>query len=746
MTFRVTLFAMAAILTVPVARRVCAEPAPSAGAAADWTARIRCDHPRLFFNRESWPAVKARALGPDRAWYETIKSEVTKARAAWEKKDALGDERDLGNLAARLAFVFRVEQDPAHLSAARKAMDASLRHYERRLRERKTVNWFGDSRVHWVLAWDWLYDRLPAAERKEWFVRMADTLNGVLTAKPRIYRENLGRHTGGYYGASSIVWYAGLAGWGEGVREDLIRAWLERGRETNLRLLEHRAKLAGDDGGSGTSTLEYAFGHYPYSEPNFFYTCASALGEDLAPQWPYAAWQANYMLWNWIPAERPIQFGYGDARHYSNQFPIHNIYHHVANICHLYGEAIPEAAALARYVAGLLPESSRYYSKQWFIHPFLQHRKEKAPPPLEVKALPPARHFDRMGQVFMCSGRGPGDTYALFACGGTVTHHRHYDALHFTIYRSGYQALDTGTRWGDDDCAHRRRHMANYWGQTVAHNCVLIHMPDEPPASYWGSPRGESMKAPNYGGQCRVPGATLAAFETDPAFTYAAGDATEAYSDKKCRSITRQFVFLPPVHFVVFDRVVSTRAEYRKDWLIHLGSKPEIEGDTFRATGAPGPYPVGAPGHLLGRTLLPRDAILRPVGGPGREFLTGPINWELGADTKGRTFNAEERRRIGEWRLEVSPSAPREADLFLHVLEVGDGAPGAMTPCELVRRDGRVGVRLTAAGRACEVLFATDGPLAGRIRIDGADGVDRELTREIMPQSGILAGVPSEDL
>ena len=43
--------------------------AACAGAGNDdaWIASIRRDHPRMFFNADTWPQVKARAEGPARA-------------------------------------------------------------------------------------------------------------------------------------------------------------------------------------------------------------------------------------------------------------------------------------------------------------------------------------------------------------------------------------------------------------------------------------------------------------------------------------------------------------------------------------------------------------------------------------------------------------------------------------------------------------------------------------------------------
>ena len=74
-------------------------------AIPDWAAKIRTDHPRLFFNAETWPAVRARALGAERAWYEQFKGRVDRLAAELAKQESPA-ARDLGPEAAWSAFVF----------------------------------------------------------------------------------------------------------------------------------------------------------------------------------------------------------------------------------------------------------------------------------------------------------------------------------------------------------------------------------------------------------------------------------------------------------------------------------------------------------------------------------------------------------------------------------------------------------------------------------------------------------------
>ncbi len=715
------------VAAVLVAAALILAPPAAAAELPEWTARIRADHPRLFFNAETFPEVRARALGEEREWFEGIRRRVdTLDRQT--AGEALAP-RDLGVQSAWAAFVFLVTEEPKYRDLARRWLAASLDYYELCFEERRTVNWFSTSRVHATLAWDWLHNHLAEEERAELFSRLVQAVDNVLTVRPTIYRENMSGYNTGFYGVRNCQWFIGCTGFGTGIEQERVEEWLVWGYEENQRLLEHRRRACGNDGGGASPTLGYVFGAYPWAEQNFLYTWLSASGEEIAGDWPHAALLANYVIWNWIEADPvPLEFGYGDAQHTTNRLSIGQLYTHMANIRHLYGSAMPEAAALARHVQERLPERNQGYTTTWFIYPFLLTRLDETAEPLEPEDLPRARHFDTMGQVFIRSGTTADDTYCLFTCGGILRQHRHYDALNFVIYHRGFLALDSGTRHREFE---NGEHLANYYAQTVAHNCVLVHQPGEPPARYWGG----TVEA-NHGGQHRQLGSEVVAFETNDDFVYVAGDGTPTYLHgggpggelpEKVEMVTRQLVFLPPNHFVIFDRVVATDPAYRKEWLLHTAHEPAIEGHTVRAD--------HGEGRLFCRTLLPADATLEAVGGPGREFWAAGRNWEIVADD----LSEEQLAMMGQWRIEVGPGALREEDVFLHVIEVGDQERTAMAPVEQIEGPGRAGARLTVGETTWEVTFATEGPLGGHIRRHGgsAPPLDRPLTYQVQPQSGI---------
>jgi len=720
------------VLDVLAAGAACAgdaAPAPDA-----WIDRIRRDHPRLFFNADTWPAVKQRALTVNQEHFAKVREHAERpweecnedwARIPWPKArpGSSVEVRDWGNQLMSAALVYRVEPTPERLVKIRDMLQASVDYYHACYAANRGVHWYSNSRMGWLAAIDWVWDDLAAEERQALGRRMLEHVDKVLH-KPDVKRRNRAGCRSGYYGGDSLAFFAGLVFLREGIDDARALMLLKTGRQEHHRMLAYRAQLAGDDGGSASPTLGYSICASARAEWNFFHVWRSATGEDISAEWPYPALLANLVYWNWLPGDH--EFGYGDAGHGTNRMPTSWLYTHMSNIIHFYSPSHPQLAALAAYVR-------RQAGGGWPVEYFPIYALV-APDPAEPPAgappagTPPARHFPHMGQVFMRSGNGDEDTYALFACGARVP--VQYDATHFAIYKMGFLALDSGARKGNTDS------LANYWGQTIAHNCILIKMPDEPPSPYWG---GEVFL--QAGGQNKRVGSKLPAFETCSEFTYVVGDATPVYSERKCRSMVRQFVFVPPDHFVVFDRVAATEAGYAKTWLLHHANEPVVDGKAWRSD-------QGA-GRLFCRTLLPEDASLEKVGGPGREFLVEGTNYPItGGPSKAilklghnpKTLELKETPELmGRWRMEVKPGAPRTEDVFLHLIQVGARNLERMCESQAVRQGGEVRLTFAAGDRQVALRFAATDDVAGHIRIvrHGKAAVDREFSRAVMPQSSL---------
>lgn len=593
------------------------------------------------------------------------------------------------------------------------------------------MNWYSTSRVHAALAWDWIYEDLSEAQQRDFMSRLVRAVDRVLRAKPTIYRENMSGYSTGFYGVKNCLWFIGCTAFGTGIEQEKVNEWLVWGQNENMKLLEHRRKACGDDGGGASATLGYVLGAYPWSEQNFFYTWLSATGENIAPNWPHSALLANYVIWNWIEADGgPLEFGYGDRPHTKNAMPTNELYTHMANIRHLYDRQRPKEAALAAHVQERLPR--KRYGSSWFIYPFLWIDMGDLPDSFVPKSLPMARHFETMGQIIMRSGTSKDDTYSLFSCGGILAQHRHYDALNFVIYHKGFLALDSGTRYKEFD---NGEHLANYYAQTVAHNCTVLHQPGEPPARYWGG-----TVVGNHGGQHEQLGSVVKAFESNDDYVYVAGDATACYHHggvkragqpdlpEKCDLVTRQIVFLPANHFVIFDRVVSTDPSYKKDWLLHTADEPLRRDKTIRAD--------HHNGRMFCTTILPKDAVVEVVGGPGREFWAAGRNWDI----EQGGLRDENLALMGRWRVEVSPASAKKKDVFLHVIQVEDADLAKSSEVQLIESGDKRGVRVQVSEAMWEVVFDSEGPLGGHIKRSGKGRrIDRELTTAVQKQVGIAA-------
>lgn len=325
-----------------------------------------------------------------------------------------------------------------------------------------------------------------------------------------------------------------------------------------------------------------------------------------------------------------------------------------------------------------------------------------------------------------------GDVVATMKLGGDwFGNHEHYDAGHFQIYYKGGLAIDSGIYSGRDvldpsiTLEYGSAHDMNYHKRTIAHNTVLVHDPAE---NFDGFA--------NDGGQ-RFPGdepetladlangykvATVLKHQVGPQaqapdFSYLKGDLTAAYSSK-VRQFQRSFVFLNlkdanhPAALVVFDKVSASDAGFRKTWLLHSQSEPDISGDTavIRRTEWDYNHTYQYNGKLINRTLLPANATLAKVGGSGNEFSVNGTNYPIQPEADYSTEEA------GAWRLEVSPSAASETDLFLNVMQVMDaGSALPALPTTAIESPLLAGVQI----RNRVVLFSRSGqPLGGLVTVE----------------------------
>jgi heparin/heparan-sulfate lyase len=286
--------------------------------------------------------------------------------------------------------------------------------------------------------------------------------------------------------------------------------------------------------------------------------------------------------------------------------------------------------------------------------------------------------------------------------------HQHMDAGAFQVYYKGILATASGLYSGTSG-AYGSPHTMNYYWRTIAHNCLLIYDPDEKPSQNdaWKNDGGQRL--PNRRNEPRNLSVLLAPengyrtgdivahdFGPDinkPEYSYLKGDITKAYSGK-VKEVKRTFTFLNldnekvPAAFIVFDKVVSSDAGFRKYWLLHSIDEPSVNGNEMIITRTGSGYN----GKMVNTTLLPtmKNAVFTKVGGPGKEFWVFGTNWEN--EQKTSRENSYER---AAWRIEVTPRIPSEEDYFLNVMQVSDANSNEKLDVRKVEGDKVTGVQIS---------------------------------------------------
>ncbi len=309
--------------------------------------------------------------------------------------------------------------------------------------------------------------------------------------------------------------------------------------------------------------------------------------------------------------------------------------------------------------------------------------------------------------------------------------HQRKDFGTFQIYYRGALAISSGLYRG-----YETEHWTHYYHETLAHNGLLIVDPEEPGVSDGGQrlPEGRNnpMELQTILSRYKMGEVTAHEFGPDrlrPEYSYLAGDITQAYTAKVSK-VTRSMVALDtangryPASLVVFDRVHSTKPEFKKKWLLHSIQEPEVTDRSVTVVRDEPPYG----GKLFVESLLPARATITKVGGPGKEF------W---VESLGRNFPVQKPppAEPGAWRIEVSPVEPAAADRFLHVLTVADAGTHARAPAKLLSSAPVAGVQVLDWA----LFFSDSGELLNQAEIEVADA-GRVLFCDAAPGPWRVAG------
>lgn len=703
---------------------------------------IRPDHPRIFFNSDTWGEIKERAFKENKQYLDKLleaadhmpddpECPVFKPLVIKDRNIPIPSIVEYGRQSACCALAWRFTGETKYLEKAKKMLKVSVQAYTDATRNSIPVSWYSHTRINALCAYDWIYENLTAEERKELIVPLVEHVEMVQPEYGlNIPRTNKGNEKSGFYGVPTLLWYSGLAAYGDGFCDSLATEHLRKGYEMNRKLMKFRNDNAGDDGGINSAVPSYVTGAYTYSQFNFIYTMLSSTGIDITPEYPALPLYANWLWWVWIRDSNSHEYlrhaGFGDSYHVVNKSNTEGLYEQLSQMLDLYGGMNPEwygMTAAMRDFAGFRPIGNTFPILQFLVN--TDHDYDKSYLDRINDSKLKARHFENLGQIYMRSGFTQDATYCTFTAGGSLIQHKHYDENNFTIYKYDHLALDSGDRALQTDF-----NLVYYYAQSVAHNVVLIHKPDEKLPDYWGIKQKNHKNISNYGGMTKVSGAEIKAFETNDRFTYIASDATACYGDK-CKEAVRQFVFLYPDYIIVYDRVSASDSSYRKEWLLHTKEEPVMKKGVVRTD--------SGGGRLFCQTLLPEDAVTEIVGGEGREFMVGDVNYAFDSGYlekwKEPLKNCGRGPYWGGWRIEVEPSSEHKDDRFLHVMTAASDKVSRPVKAVYVKDDKRDGVMLKIDGKEITFWFNRNGETGGAVE---SEDITAALTDKVQEQSGFI--------
>ncbi len=484
-----------------------------------------------------------------------------------------------------------------------------------------------------ALVYDWCYERLTPAQRSRWVAYANQAVWNVWHPAQAQWGNTVYPWSGWsidnpannyYYSFLRATMLLGLASSGENAQ---AQTWIDQFRTVKLEnqlLPAFNADLVGGGSREGTgygTAMKGLFELYDWWE--------RSTTERIATLTPHTLASLAFEMHAIVPTlDRLAPTGDQSRDSTVALFDYHRQYLQV--LMALFPEDRLAGAAKSLLAASSVPRMQYGYTA---YSDFLYENPNLPATPLTDLAT--TYWGSGTGQLSMRAAWTTSASYANFICGPYTESHAHHDQGSFVLHKGSWLAYDANI----DSASGIEQ------GESL-HSLVRIEQGGATVTQVQGAPR-----------------CNMLATGDDALMTYALADVTPIYNGKAAvAKVEREFLFLKPSTFVVFDRV-DTAAGASRVWTLNVPVAPTLAGD---------------------RLSLTRGANRMDV------FRLAPTG--LSSVLSGH-------------RVDVADAAGTSS-LFLHVIGL-DGAVASATRSDAA---GQTGVDITFAdGRSATVRFSSSG-------------------------------------
>lgn len=506
-----------------------------------------------------------------------------------------------------------------------------------------------------ALVYDWCHERITTKQRERWLAYSNQAVWNVWNPHRARWGNTSHPWTGWsvdnpsnnyYYSFLRATMLLGLATHGEAPLAD---QWIQQFRSVKIEqqlvpLFTRELQGGGSREGTGYGTaMKNLFQLYDWWQ--------QSTGEAIAQRTPHTLASMAHLIHSIVPTlDRLTPTGDHARDSGAALFDYHREYLMVLM-------ALFPEQPLSGIARTLLEKSSVPRMRHSFMYyvDFLYNRPELQARPLTD--LSTAYWGSGTGQLMTRSSWDANATYANFICGPYTESHAHRDQGSFVIFKGTWLAGDSNV------FSH-----SGLEQDEEMHNLVRFES------------SGSTIKQ-QIGTQC-----TLAALADTPLYTYAAARITPVHRGQSAVvQSERDFLFIKPDTFIVFDRAVAKDSSTRRVWTLNLGGSPTIQGDSIR--------------FAAGKS---RMDVIRVAPS---ELIASAFSWK-----------SMRSGMAGGVRVDV-PDSNGKSSLFLHVFSIN----GSVATVAAMDGPNQLGVRVNLAdGRQVVVLFSTKSS-GGQLELLGSD-------------------------